>query len=129
MTHISMHMIVRQDLEIARLRKVLAVAREALQFIADWDDDWVTGYVPVAVLAVARGALDKTEGGETTGNEREGTMGSPDARSVLLPAEHIALTVAQAQLRRGENPPINITTALVLTIERLAPSVKTERGR
>ena len=67
MTHISMHMIVRQDLEIARLRKDLAVAREALQYIADWPDTsrvngWATPVLPVAVLAVARGALDKTEG-------------------------------------------------------------------
>ena len=62
--------------EIVRLRKDLAVAREALQFIADWPDmpDGEYG-LPVAVLAVARGALDKTEDGETTGNEREGPVG------------------------------------------------------
>lgn len=39
--------------------------------------------------------------------------------SVLLPAESMAFTVARAQLLRGDNPPINITAALVLTIERL----------
>ena len=38
----------------------------------------------------------------------------------LLPAECIALTVAQAQLRRGENPPINITATLALAVERLS---------
>jgi hypothetical protein len=40
--------------------------------------------------------------------------------SELLPAESMALTVARAQLGRGENPEINVTTMLVMTIERLA---------
>lgn len=39
--------------------------------------------------------------------------------SNLEPAEHMALTVAQAQLKRGENPPLNVTAVLVLAIERL----------
>ena len=37
----------------------------------------------------------------------------------LLPAEHVALTVASAQVRRGENPGINTTAMLVATLERL----------
>jgi hypothetical protein len=37
----------------------------------------------------------------------------------LIPAEHLALTVARAQIERGDNPPVNITTALVMTIDRL----------
>jgi hypothetical protein len=39
--------------------------------------------------------------------------------SGLIPAERIALTVARAQLERGDNPPVNITTVLVMTIDRL----------
>lgn len=38
----------------------------------------------------------------------------------LLPAENMALTVARAQVGRGENPPLNITTVLVLALDRLA---------
>lgn len=38
----------------------------------------------------------------------------------LLPAEHMTLTVARSQLERGENPGINITTMLVMALERLA---------
>jgi hypothetical protein len=40
--------------------------------------------------------------------------------ALLLPPERIALTVAKAQLRRGENPGINVTTVLVMALERLA---------
>jgi hypothetical protein len=39
--------------------------------------------------------------------------------SGLIPAERIALTVARAQIERGDNPPVNITTVLVMTIDRL----------
>lgn len=39
--------------------------------------------------------------------------------SGLIPAERLAFTVARAQIERGENPPVNITTALVMTIDRL----------
>jgi len=38
----------------------------------------------------------------------------------LLPAEQMALTVARSQVGRGENPGINVTAALLLTVERLA---------
>jgi hypothetical protein len=38
---------------------------------------------------------------------------------VLLPAESIAVTVARAQLRRGENPEINMTDVLLMTVDRL----------
>jgi hypothetical protein len=31
----------------------------------------------------------------------------------------LALTVARAQIERGDNPPVNITTVLVMTIDRL----------
>lgn len=51
---------------------------------------------------------------------------SEPSRLMLEPAENIALTVARAQLERGENPPINTTAALVLTIERLAGEVPSE---
>lgn len=44
-------------------------------------------------------------------------MSTPAA--TLLPAERIALTIARAQLARGENPPINTTAALALALERL----------
>lgn len=37
----------------------------------------------------------------------------------LHPAESIALTVARGQVERGENPEINVTTMLVLTLDRL----------
>jgi hypothetical protein len=39
--------------------------------------------------------------------------------AVLLPAENLALTVARAQLERGENPPVNTTAALVAALDRL----------
>jgi hypothetical protein len=39
--------------------------------------------------------------------------------STLLPHEALALSVAKAQLGRGENPPPNTTAALVLTVDRL----------
>lgn len=41
------------------------------------------------------------------------------AAPALLPAEQIAVTVARAQLERGENPPPNTTAVLLLTIGRL----------
>lgn len=37
----------------------------------------------------------------------------------LLPAENMALTVARAQVQRGDNPPLNITTVLVMALDRL----------
>lgn len=37
----------------------------------------------------------------------------------LLPAESMALTVARAQLERGENPPPNTTAMLVMALDRL----------
>lgn len=42
----------------------------------------------------------------------------PDA--VLLPAESIALTVALAQVQRGEHPSPNVTAMCVLTLARIA---------
>lgn len=39
--------------------------------------------------------------------------------SGLLPAERIALTVARAQLERGDNPTHSVTAVLVMTIDRL----------
>jgi len=38
---------------------------------------------------------------------------------LLLPAEDIALTVARAQVERGENPTPNISAVLVMTLDRL----------
>jgi hypothetical protein len=40
--------------------------------------------------------------------------------SALLPAERMALTVAKAQLQRGENPEINVTAMLLMALERVA---------
>lgn len=37
----------------------------------------------------------------------------------LLPAEDMALTVARAQVRRGEDPGLNTTTMLVMALDRL----------
>jgi hypothetical protein len=37
----------------------------------------------------------------------------------LQPTERIALTVATAQLRRGENPDMNVTAMLALALTRL----------
>jgi hypothetical protein len=39
--------------------------------------------------------------------------------SGLIPGERLALTVARAKLESGRNPPANITTVLVMTIDRL----------
>ena len=39
--------------------------------------------------------------------------------SGLIPAERMALTVARAQLERGENPGVNMTTVLVMALDRL----------
>jgi hypothetical protein len=43
----------------------------------------------------------------------------PDLPGQLRPAEHMSTTVATAQVRRGENPGLNTTAMLLLTIERL----------
>jgi len=48
--------------------------------------------------------------------------------SGLIPAERLALTVARRQLERGDNPPLNITTALVMTIDRLLEEMRTARA-
>jgi hypothetical protein len=40
--------------------------------------------------------------------------------AVLLPAERLALTIARAQVKRGGNPEINVTTVLVMALDRLA---------
>ena len=37
----------------------------------------------------------------------------------LLPAENVALTVARAQVERGENPPYATTGMLVFALDRL----------
>lgn len=52
------------------------------------------------------------------GNRPRRQMETTDGK--LLPAESIALTVARAQLERGENPPINMTATLVLALDRLS---------
>ena len=44
--------------------------------------------------------------------------------SGLIPGERIALTVARRQLERGDNPPINITTVLVMAIDRLLEELR-----
>jgi hypothetical protein len=44
---------------------------------------------------------------------------TPEALAKLEPAERLAFTVASAQVARDENPGINTTAALVLTVQRL----------
>lgn len=51
------------------------------------------------------------------------------SHAALLPAERIALTIAQAQIQRGDNPEINVTTALLLTIERLSADLAAAEAR
>ena len=60
-------------------------------------------------------------------SDRVGHTETPDKFSVLLPAERMALSVAQAQLQRGENPPINVTTVLVMALERLREELREDR--
>jgi hypothetical protein len=43
--------------------------------------------------------------------------------SALLPAESLVMTVARAQIERGENPKINTTIVLLLTVDRLRAAV------
>ena len=38
---------------------------------------------------------------------------------LLLPAENMALTVARAQVERGENPTPNVSAVLVMALDRL----------
>ena len=38
----------------------------------------------------------------------------------LLPVEKMTLAIAKGMLARGENPGVNTTAVLVMTIERLA---------
>jgi hypothetical protein len=47
----------------------------------------------------------------------------------LAPAERLAVTVASAQLARGENPPVNTTAALLLTIKRLTGEGQEQAAR
>jgi hypothetical protein len=47
----------------------------------------------------------------------------------LEPAERLAVTVASAQLARGENPPVNTTAALLLTIKRLTGEGQEQEAR
>lgn len=42
---------------------------------------------------------------------------------VLLPAELIALTVARDQVKREVNPQLNVSTVLVMTVQRLEASI------
>jgi len=44
----------------------------------------------------------------------------------LALVERLAVTVARAQLKRGENPPINITSVLMLIITRLEAGLSAE---
>jgi hypothetical protein len=54
---------------------------------------------------------------------------TPDeGEAKLLPAESMALTVARAQVGRGENPEINVTAMLLMMIERLTATPDEGRG-
>ncbi len=50
-----------------------------------------------------------------------------DLTNTLLPVEDLALTIARSYLDRGENPPINTTTVLVMTLDRLVSEIETAR--
>lgn len=45
----------------------------------------------------------------------------------LLPEERLAVSMASAQLARGENPPVNTTAMLLLTLQRLTGDGTQER--
>lgn len=47
----------------------------------------------------------------------------------LLPVEHMVYTVAKSQIGRGDNPPINTTAGLLMTVERLSGIDRTEATR
>jgi hypothetical protein len=79
--------------------------------------------IPQAAINAATAAL-----------RSEGTSGQLEALAAIVleaaaphltaaklhPAENMTLTIAKAQLERGENPPINTTAMLAMTVERLA---------
>jgi hypothetical protein len=46
-------------------------------------------------------------------------MEGSEEESRLLPPERVALMAARSMLRSDRNPGINVTTMLVMTIERL----------
>ena len=46
--------------------------------------------------------------------------------SPLLPPERIALTVARAQIKRGEDPTPNITAVLIMALARLVDKIGDE---
>lgn len=45
--------------------------------------------------------------------------------SKISPAAIVALTVASNMIKRGENPPINITTVLVMELEDIKAKEQT----
>ena len=74
-----------------------------------WDGD-----EPLLVCSDCGNMVDSRNGNEL-GNQYD----QPTSKAELLPAEKIAMTIASEQLKRGENPPINITTVLVMALERI----------
>ena len=57
---------------------------------------------------------------EDMGQAREVLSAAPPLlKTILLPAENIALTVARGMVMRGENPGINTTTVLIAALDRL----------
>jgi hypothetical protein len=44
-------------------------------------------------------------------------------KNTILPAEHMALTVARAQIERGDNPPVNTTAGPVRHAPGMTQSV------
>ncbi len=108
-------------------------AREIATAWADGDaGDWTwmhckaLGLDPDEIAGLAEGSARRmaANGAESNGDGPAAASGgerAPEpAQAVLLPAENIALTVAREQLRRGEDPPVNTTTVLVMALDRLA---------
>ena len=54
-----------------------------------------------------------------TGHEPTIEGGAVPLPTELLPAENLALTVARAQLERGDRPEPNTTAMLVMALDRL----------
>lgn len=46
--------------------------------------------------------------------------------SAISPAASMVLTVASNMIKRGENPPINMTTVLVMELERIKAESEAE---
>jgi hypothetical protein len=93
------------DLELAAMAAYGAFALSSADRGYDWPD-WQ--HMPPESHADWRAVADAVR------------MTSEQATpATLLPAESMTLSVARAQVKRGENPEINTTTMLVMALDRL----------